>query len=297
LWATQPHSAELPDDAGLAGELVDLVQRADVGVAGIGLQLARRVGEHRADLRRDLLRRIGDEDRVAVALGHLAAVGAGHARALLRRDGRRFDEAVTIRVVEAPHDLARELEMRQLVLAHRHEIGAHDGDVGGLQQRVHEEAEVAEVLVRDLLALLLVARHALQPRHRRDHREVQRQLGDLEHVGLPVDGADRRVEPGGDPVEHHVLGRLPDAGGVRPVGRQGVPVGDEVERVILVLGGEHVLEVPEPVAEVQLAGGTVPGEDALLRHVARGSLDTREARRSYHSSAGRRGGERLSHRA
>ena len=44
--------------------------------------------------------------------------------------------------------------MRQLILAHRDEVRADDGDVGRLQQRIQEEADVSEVLVRDLLALL-----------------------------------------------------------------------------------------------------------------------------------------------
>ena len=53
-----------------------------------------------------------------------------------------------VEVVEAAHDLAGQLDVRRLVLAHRHRVGLVDDDVGGLQQRVAEEAVGREVLLR-----------------------------------------------------------------------------------------------------------------------------------------------------
>jgi hypothetical protein len=254
--------------AAFADELVYRVQRTDRRVPGIGLQLPRRVGDHRHDLDADLVGGIVEEDGVAVALGHLAPVRARHARALLGDECLRLHE-VALAVgpgkgaVEAPHDLARQLEMRRLVLAHGHEVGAHDGDVGGLQQGVEEEAHVAEVLVGDLLALLLVGRHALEPRHRGDHREVHGQLGDLGDVRLAIDGALVGVEAGRDPVEDLLFGEAPDLRSVGPHRGHRVPVGHEVERVVLLLEREHVLQVAEPVPQMELPGRPVAGERAL----------------------------------
>jgi hypothetical protein len=74
-------------------------------------------------------------------------------------DGR-FCERLEVRlaavqVVEAARDLARDLDVRRLVLADRHERGAVDQDVGGLQQRVAEEAVGREIAVLQLLDLSL----------------------------------------------------------------------------------------------------------------------------------------------
>jgi hypothetical protein len=62
----------------LGGE--DLVQVADgafVGVAGIGAADARRVSDHGLELGANFRLGVAEQDGVAVALGHLAAVGAG----------------------------------------------------------------------------------------------------------------------------------------------------------------------------------------------------------------------------
>ena len=105
-----------------------------------------------------------------------------------------------VEVVEAAHDLARQLDVRRLVLAHRHGVGLVDDDVGRLQQRVAQEAVGREVLLGELLLLLLVGRHALEPRHGHDHREQQVQLGVLGHQALDEEGRARGIEPGGQPV-------------------------------------------------------------------------------------------------
>jgi hypothetical protein len=87
-------------------------------------------------------------------------------------------------VVEAPGDLAGHLDMRHLVLAHRHLAGLVDEDVGALQQRIAEEAVGGEILLLELFLLILVARHPLQPAERRDHGQQQVQLRVLRHPRL-----------------------------------------------------------------------------------------------------------------
>src|SRR5215469_14601062 len=54
---------------------VQIKDGADVGVAGIGAADARRVGDHGLELGAHDILRIREQDGVAVALGHLAAVG------------------------------------------------------------------------------------------------------------------------------------------------------------------------------------------------------------------------------
>jgi len=50
-------------------------------------------------------------------------------------------------MVEAASDFARQFDVRNLVLADRHETGLVHEDIGALQQRVTEEAVGRQVLV------------------------------------------------------------------------------------------------------------------------------------------------------
>ncbi len=77
-----------------------------------------------------------------VELGALAAQ-------LLHRLLRLVLEArlAAVEVIEAARDLARELDVRHLILAHRHLVGAVDQDVGRLQQRIAEETVGGQILV------------------------------------------------------------------------------------------------------------------------------------------------------
>jgi hypothetical protein len=52
--------------------------------------------------------------------------------------GLRLDQDVAEEVVEAAHRLARQLEVRHLVGADRHELRVVDRDIRGLQQRIAE---------------------------------------------------------------------------------------------------------------------------------------------------------------
>ena len=142
-----------------------------------------------------------------------------------------------VEVVEAARHLARQLDVRRLVLADRHVGGLVDQDVGRLQQRVAEEAVGREVAVLELLDLVLVGRHALQPAERRAHRQQREQLGVLGQAALDEDGRVVGVEAGGEPVDHHVVDVLLDDLALFVVRRQRVPVGDEVEAVVVVPAG------------------------------------------------------------
>ena len=63
-----------------------------------------------------------------------------------------------------------------------------------LQQRVAEKAVGRQIAVGQLLLLILVGRHALQPAERRDHREQQVQLGMLGHARLDEQRRLRRID-------------------------------------------------------------------------------------------------------
>jgi len=87
-------------------------------------------------------------------------------------------------MIEAPNDLAGDLQMRRLILADRHQVCAIDSDVCCLQQRVAEEAVGVQVAIGKLLLLLLEGRYPFQPGKRRNHRQEQVKLGMLPDLTL-----------------------------------------------------------------------------------------------------------------
>ena len=78
--------------------------RANVWIAGVAAPLARRIGHHRGELFRNHLRPVGQENRVVVALRHLAAVrprqpgGGSQERFRLRENGIE-DSHIAIQVL------------------------------------------------------------------------------------------------------------------------------------------------------------------------------------------------------
>ena len=164
--------------------------------------------------------------------------------------------------IEAARDLARDLDVRDLVLADGHVHRPVQQDVGALQQRVAEEAVGREVLLLQLLLLVLVGRHALEPAERRDHRQQQVQLGVLGHPRLDEQRRHGRIEPGGQPVDDHLPGVVLELAGVVVAGRERVVVRDEEVAVVLVLQLGPVLERAVVIAEVQGTGRPHPGQHA-----------------------------------
>ena len=143
-----------------------------------------------------------DVDGVADRLAHLPdAVGAEDDRRL-GVDRLRLGERVAVAGVERADDLARQLEVGGLVLADRHERRLVDDDVGGLQDRIGEQAVVDVVGLAALL--LLVRRRALEPAHRRDRREQPGQLGDLGTMALDEQRAAFRIEAEGQERGGHL---------------------------------------------------------------------------------------------
>ena len=152
---------------------------------------------------------VEDLDRVLVALGHLPAVEPRHHGHSLEDVGLGQPEdrlALAVDVVEPLGDVARDLQVLLLVLAHRDDVGVVEQDVGRLEHRVGEQA----VLGGDPLGLLvLVADALLQPAHRGDARQEPGQLGRLGHVRLDEEGCllrGRAPAPGNPPTRRRRSG-------------------------------------------------------------------------------------------
>src|SRR6202011_104034 len=99
----------------------ELKEIADVGIAGILTADAIRIGEHRHDQRADFVGTGRQWNGIPVRLRHLAPVESRHFRSL-REQRLRLRENISVEIVESANDLARQLEMRRLVLADRDKI-------------------------------------------------------------------------------------------------------------------------------------------------------------------------------
>ena len=104
----------------------------------------------------------------------LGDVGLGH------------DEGVAVAAVEPLGDVAGELEVLALVVAHGHPVGVVEEDVGGHQRRVGEQPGRHELLP---VGLLLELRHAAQLAEAGRALHQPGQLGVLGDVALDEQGA------------------------------------------------------------------------------------------------------------
>ena len=120
--------------------------------------------------------------------------------------------------------------------------------------------------------LVLVARHALEPAERRDHRQQQVQLGVLGHLRLHEQRGHARIEPGRQPVDEHLVDEFGELLGVFVARGQGMPVRDEEKALVLVLEIDPVFECAMVVAKMQLTRRPHPGKNSFgLRMTAHGS--------------------------
>ena len=86
----------------------------------------------------------------------------------------------------------------------------------------------------------------------------------LGHQGLDEQRAALRIETRRNPVGGHVVRVRDDLGRVGVVAGQRVPVGHEVEAIVLRLEGCPVVERADEVSEMELAGRAHARNDARL---------------------------------
>ena len=124
-------------------DLVQVAHRALVGIAGIVAADARRIGDHGLQLLANHRLGIAQQDGVAVALRHLAAIGAGQLGRGREQDlglGQHFAAVELVELVEAPRHFARQLHVRLLVLANGHILRLVEQNVRRHQHRIAEKS-------------------------------------------------------------------------------------------------------------------------------------------------------------
>ena len=187
--ACSRYSPSLP--AALLADLVDDLRRVErpmqvVDVAhlrrpGVGPPHPLGVGHRRTQLRPDLFRRLQQPDRVPQGLGHLRLPIETHdaPRRCQERGGLRKVRLIRRETRVPPaRDLARQLQMLDLVFAHRDDVGSVQENVCGLQHRIVEQPGGNALLA---LRLVLELGLAFELAKGRDRVENPRQLGMFRH--------------------------------------------------------------------------------------------------------------------
>ena len=237
-------------------------QAGDLGPGGrVVADVPPGVGLRAADEPGGLVRRGRQRDGVAAALAHLGAVGAEQQRRGRQQRVRHREHRQAEPVVEPARDHPGDLQVRQLVLPHRHQVRLAEQDVRRLVHRIgeHQAADRRLPGVRDLV---LDRRVAVQLGHRDQAEERQQQLVERGHRAVREHHRPRRVQSDGQVVEQQPGHVLIQVLGHLPVG-QHLVVGDQHEDLRAeVLQPDPVPQGAEVVAQVQPPGRPVAGQDA-----------------------------------
>ena len=151
-------------------------------------------------------------------------------------------------VIEADGQIAGELEVLALVVAHRNLVGVIEEDVGGLEDGVGEQPGPHRLRVP---ALLLELGHPSELPDGGDAFEQPGQPGMLGHMTLDEEGTDVGIEADGQQSGCCHQGAVGQHCGVVVLG-QGVEVDDAVEGLVVVLVVDPGTERSQVVAEMDL---------------------------------------------
>jgi len=183
----------------------------------------------------------------------------GHLRPRLGCDHFGDDERLAETGVESHGDVAGDLDVLTLILAHGHLVGVVQEDVGRLQGRVGEKSGRHEIGLT-LGGLVLELRHATEFAVRDRALGDPAQLGVFGNVTLYEHRGDLGVETPGEQCGGQFERARSDQAGAIGHGER-VQIDDAVEGVAFVLPDDPVAKRTQVVAEVNTAGGLNAGQD------------------------------------
>src|ERR1700694_5750405 len=137
----------------VAKYFVQIAHGTDIRISRISAPHPGWISHHRLQLQPDYWLGIRQQNRIAVGLRHLAAVCAGKARGW-GEQGRRFREngptLPRVKAVKPSRNLSRQLDVRYLVLAYRHDVRLIDQYIGRLQDWITQKTIGTQVLFQDV---------------------------------------------------------------------------------------------------------------------------------------------------
>ena len=199
-------------------------------------------------------------DRVPVALGHLPPVEPRQLRRL-GDQGLGHREHLAVPLVEPACDRPGHLDVRQIVLPDGHQVALAEQDVRRLVDGIGQQQAVQRPPGGEQLGL--DGRVAVELRLRDEAQEREEELVEL---GDGRVGEDRRpggIDAGREIVQDRAVHVLADSAGSVAV-RDDLVVREDHERLdACVLQTDALAEGADVVAEVELPGGPLPGQDAI----------------------------------
>lgn len=175
-------------------------------------------------------------------------------------------EGVAVTVVETDCDVARELKVLFLVYAHGHEVGAEQQNVRRHEHGIVHEPHVDVVGVPG--ALVLELGHTGRLADIGVAVENPLQLGVFLDMRLEVKHGFFGVDAAREELCEKAHARLAKLRGLPPHG-EGVQVGDEENRVELLLHFAPVLDRAEIISQRNRARGLNPAQHHFFGHIPR----------------------------
>ena len=176
----------------------------------------------------------------------------GDLRGGLEDVGLGQPEGLLVAVVEPLGEVAGQLEVLALVLADRHEVRAVEQDVGRLEDRVGEQPDAGRALAA-LGGLVLELGHPAGLAEAGQALQHPAELGVAGHLALHEDRRARGVDAHREQLGGGAQGALAQHLRVLLDGDR-VQVGDEEERLVVLLQVHPLPQRAEVVAEVERVG-------------------------------------------
>lgn len=149
-------------------------------------------------------------------------------------------------------DVARDLDVLFLIVAHRHKIGLIEQNVRRHQRGIGEQAHVD--VFRVLLRLVFELRHARQLAHIGEAVEHPSEFRVRGHMGLEIDQALVRIQARGQVQAHQLQAVLPQLRGILPHGDR-VQIHDGIQAIVFFLQRAKIAQRADVIAQMQVARG------------------------------------------
>ena len=153
--------------------------------------------------------------------------------------------------------------MGLLVFPYRHQVGLAEGDIRRLADGITQKA-VGHIVIAIIGRLGLNGGIMPQAVYRNQHGIENRQLPNGGDAALLHQRDLIGVQTNGQVIHRHLVDAVLQQLGVLKVGGQGLDISQQNKALVLILQSYAVLQATHIVAQVQLAGGTVTGQDSLL---------------------------------
>ena len=236
-----------------------------VGRQRVGPRQGVGIGPGLADLERDVVGPVGHVDaRIVrgVRLGHLLRAVAQAHDARRRAVDQGLDDGKDLGaeiVVELLRDVARQLQMLLLVVAHGHVGCLVEENVGRHQIGIDVEPDRGVLAV--LARLFLELGHAVEPAQARHAVEDPGQLRMGRNLALVENDGTLGIDARGQERRRHLARLRLQLLGILPRG-DGVQIDDAVDALIVGLQADEVADGAEIVSEMEIARRLNAGKDA-----------------------------------